>query len=80
MTNRHRILTVVLDEDTRIDSLDALRDAIGQLRGVAAVEVGPPVTGTDCIARETAKQELRRELWDALGPNWGRLVNPNRDR
>lgn len=70
MTNRVRALTVVLDRDFRDDDVDVLVQAIRTMRGVETVELGPVVEYQDHMAREVAKSELRKELFDLLHPNW----------
>lgn len=65
MTDRVRHLTVVLEDDFRVDDLDAIVNAIQQIRGVAAVE-RHVVDGRDHIARLTARVALQREIYDVL--------------
>lgn len=68
MTNRHQHLVVILDGDYRDDDLSHLMDAIQQLRGVARVECGSPVSPDDHYARERAKWELRAQIAALLSP------------
>lgn len=64
MSDRYHALTVFLEEPLRDDDAELLIKAIRMLRGVMSVE--PHITNVDAWARETAKQELRRQLWDVL--------------
>jgi hypothetical protein len=61
MTDRTRHLTVVLEEDMRVDDAEAVVNAIKMIRCVAEVEVGPPPAH---MARQEAKVELKREIFD----------------
>lgn len=70
MTDRVRTLTVILDRDYRDDDAEVLMQSIRLMRGVEDVALGPIVDGSDHIAREVAKTELRKELIDLLHPNW----------
>lgn len=63
MTDRTRYLTVILDQDMRVDDVEEVVKAIRQNRWVGDVKVGPP---PDHMAREEAKYELRRELYDFM--------------
>lgn len=65
MTDRVRHLTVVLEQDLRVDDLDAIANAIQHIRGVASVE-RHVVTGSDHAARMIARVQLQREIYDAL--------------
>lgn len=42
MTNRTRHLTVILEEDMRVDDVEGVRQALLQNRNVAEVIVGQP--------------------------------------
>ncbi len=68
MTDRIRTLTVYLTEDTRTDDAEATVGAIRMLRSVARVDLGAPVGPGDVLAREIAKDELRREMAEMLMP------------
>jgi len=65
VSDRIKALTVVLDDDYRDDSLDALVTAIRLFKGVADVKTHK-VTSDDVIARMKIKRELVDKLWDAL--------------
>jgi len=65
MTDRYYALTVSLERDVRSDDAKALIAAIGQLRGVLAVE--PLVSHPDIwTAQRRARVELERRLYEAL--------------
>lgn len=68
MTDRVRMMTVVLEDDMRDDDADMIADAIRQLRGVSAVQLGEPITCADTIARNIAKRQLVAELRGVLDP------------
>jgi len=65
MTDRYHTLTVVLEQDTRTDDVDALIAAIGQMRGVLKVSGVVSDTGTH-MAQVRAKHDLREKLRDLL--------------
>lgn len=71
MTESVRMLTVVLDKDYRVDDVEAIVDAIRMTRGVESVVLGEVVGMVDDTAREVAKMELRKELFEFLKPKWG---------
>lgn len=61
MTGRYNALTVVLERDVRDDDVEALQNAIRQLRGVLSVSGN--VSGlTDQMAEERARRELGDKL------------------
>ena len=62
MTDRIRVLTVVLDQDFRTDDVEDIMTVIAGVKHVAEVEKGPPVTGEDHMAR----QAVRVEVFDAI--------------
>lgn len=65
MTDMINAFTVTLERDLREDDAEALKQAIGQLRGV--VSVMPNVAHIeDHIAYDRARADLRRRLWAAL--------------
>lgn len=66
MTDRIQHLTVVLDDDVRIDDVEGLVRAISMLRGVERVSTGKPVDSTDHLARSRARQELRTKVLGLL--------------
>jgi hypothetical protein len=65
MTDRVRHLTVTLDEDTRVDDLEAIISAISFIRGVSSVE-RHVVQIEDHLAREAVRAEIRKKLHDAI--------------
>lgn len=73
MTDRIRVVTVVLDRDYRDDDVTSILNAIRMVKGVddLTVEV---VDGAQHMSRDIAKSELRRELIDQfsemLAPSW----------
>lgn len=65
MTDRIHSLTVVLENDIRIDDAEALINAIRQMRRVIAVE--PNVSDvSDMVAISRARNELTGKIWEAL--------------
>lgn len=66
MTDRVRTLTVHLNEDTRIDDVEFIVNAIQMVKGVSTVELGKPVDMTDWSARMAVGSEFQREILDAL--------------
>lgn len=65
MTDRIHSLTVVLENDIRIDDAESLISAIKQLRLVIAVE--PNVSDPSSVmATVRARDELSKKLWDVL--------------
>lgn len=66
MTDRVRVLTVLLDDDYRIDSIqEGVMQAIKMIKGVIHVE---PiiVSGEDYFNREAARWELKKKVYEAL--------------
>jgi len=72
MSNPVRVLTVVLDRDYKSEDLESVLGAIRMVKGVSGVETTD--MGADYMAREIAKDEVRREVRDKLGdillPRW----------
>lgn len=72
MTDRVRTLVVILEDDQRAGAgewTEDLRKAISMMNGVAKVEYGDVVTGSDHIHRETLRMEFERELMEFVR-NW----------
>lgn len=67
MTDRLNALTVVLEQDLRVDDAESLITAIRQLKGVASVEPRIVDAG-DYIAQTLAKFHLRKKLLEVLEP------------
>jgi hypothetical protein len=61
MTDRTRILTVLLDRDYRIDDVQAIKDAIGMVRGVIKVD-HDVLDGSGYMAIESAKHALKMQI------------------
>jgi hypothetical protein len=78
MTDRVRTLTVVLDREYRDDDVQVIVSAIGMLRGVQGVQLGPIENGTTGMAIELAKSELRLKVMDLLEPEWSRKARERR--
>lgn len=72
MTDRVRTLTVVLDQDMRDDDVQVIVRAIKMLRHVDDVKLGTVLTAEYHIARETARLDLVREVYTALGVGVGK--------
>lgn len=66
MTDRHRTLIVVLEQDTRSDDIEEYRKVFLSHRGVERVELGSVVTGTDHLERSTLAWKLARDLHEFL--------------
>lgn len=66
MTDRINALTVVLEEDVRVDDAEALISAIRHIRGVRSVRKHV-ASMEDHIALERARSDLARKLWEVLG-------------
>lgn len=62
MTSRHDRLTVVLDEQTRVDDLEPLIEAISRFEGVAGVEPA----GSDQMALVTLRNRLKIDTMHAV--------------
>lgn len=67
MTDRVHSLLVVLDHDIRTDEVEALANAIRQLRGVTSV-AGNIVDIQSKIAEERALARVREQIRDLLWP------------
>jgi hypothetical protein len=65
MTDRVRHLTITLDEDTRVDDLEAVVSAIRHVRGVAGVE-HHVVRMEDHLARQAVRAEVQQKLHEAV--------------
>jgi hypothetical protein len=65
MTDRVHSLTVVLEEDMRVDDCEDLMNAICMLKNV--VSVTTHVTDVDDhMAIHRVKHEFKKKLWDVL--------------
>lgn len=65
MTDRTRLLTVMLDDEYRVDDVEAIVHAIRMTKGVAKVEINV-ANASDWLAYSRARSELEKRLWDAL--------------
>jgi len=65
MTDRTKVLTVLLDQEYRDDDVEAIKNAIRMVRGVVKVDhiVHSP---QDWQAENSAKWELRKKLLEVL--------------
>lgn len=65
MTDRYVTFTVMLDKPTRDDDAEPILAAIRMIKGVAKVvpEVADPMVEW---AKDAARRELIRELWEVL--------------
>lgn len=70
MSEQHRILTVILDRDYSNEPLEAIEDALRMVKGVAGVERAGGADVDALMQREIAKDQIRRELGEALMPSW----------
>lgn len=66
MTDRIRYLTVVLDQDYRVDDAESIIDAMHMMKGVSGVLPGEAVSGNDHINRGLIYAQIRSDLIDAL--------------
>ena len=66
MTDRIRVLTVVLDRDYRDDDVQEIVNAIKMTKGVADVTT-TVVEGMDYVNRSIFADENQRLLWRAIG-------------
>ena len=65
MTDRVKAFTVVLDDDYRIDDVEALQNAIAMMKGV--LKVTPVITdGSDYVNRVRIHHELVAKIWEIL--------------
>ncbi len=68
MTDRVKGFTVTLEQDIRIDDVEAILNAVKMIRGVAHVE--PSIsTSEDHFARERVKMEMREKIWRIIDEN-----------
>jgi hypothetical protein len=66
MSDRTKCLTVVLDQDYRVDDdAQPIIEAIKMIKGVMSVEANVSDSGT-YLAYTTARYELEQRLWNAL--------------
>lgn len=66
MTDRVAFLSVALDQNYRTDDVEAIVNAISQIRGVLTVRHGPAVSGNDWAAEERIRRELILSLIEQL--------------
>lgn len=66
MTDRHRTLVVVLEQDTRSDDIEDLRKTLLSIRGIERVELGPAVGVGDHYVRVTLVRKLASDLREFL--------------
>lgn len=76
MTARVHYMTVILNEDTRIDDIKATAEAIQQFRNVERVVLGE-VTGETVVARLKVTSELREGVHRAVDSAFN-LLDPAR--
>jgi len=62
MTDRVQSLTVVLDDDYRVDDVEFIVNAIRMIKGVRTVENGPVVDHADWMARMRVGTDLQNEV------------------
>jgi hypothetical protein len=66
MTDRVRTLTVILEAEFRVDSLQPLAEAISMLVGVREVRLGEVTDANEYAYGMQLKDELRRKLYEVL--------------
>lgn len=73
MSDKYFALTVFLEGETDSEDVDPIITAINMVKGVRATE---PVVAEQFVrwAKETAKDELRNELFKVLSPEWYKPV------
>jgi hypothetical protein len=64
MTDRVVSLTVILDQEYRVDDVERLVEAIQMIRGVAHVEKGPVASVDTWFALTNVRQELLPKIID----------------
>lgn len=69
MTDRINAITVVLQDDIRIDDAEPILAAIKQIRGVLSV-ISNVADLDSHIAQTRARNELADKLWDVIYPEW----------
>jgi hypothetical protein len=67
MSDRANTITVVLEEETRVDDLEGLLNAIRQMRGVVTAEADVTEV-TEFYALHQARHEVRQQIVDILYP------------
>ena len=65
MTDRTRLLTVVLDHDYRTDDVQGIIDAIQMIKGVIAVDLNV-ADPEQHMAIKAAKRELQDKIYEVL--------------
>ena len=65
MTDRYNYLVVGLEKEIRSDDAVSLIEAIKMLKGVMNVKANVS-NADDWIAKETARNDLIKKLWDVL--------------
>lgn len=65
MTDQIKGFTVVLDKNYRDDDIEAVKNAIFQIKGVLQV-VSIGADHTDVFAEARVRRELSNKLWDVL--------------
>jgi len=66
VTDRHRILIVVLEEDTRSDDIEHYESVLRSIRGVARVERGDVVTSENHLDRSVVAYGFAKELQEFI--------------
>jgi hypothetical protein len=67
VTDRIHSITVVLEQDMRVDDAEALLTAIRMLRGVLSAE-GNVTQPSHYVAETRVRFELERKLWQVFHP------------
>jgi len=71
MTDRCYALTAVLEQDIRVDDIEATINAMSRIKGVISVK--PHISSFEsCMAEERAIRELGNKLWEVLYPKGGK--------
>lgn len=68
MSDRANTITVVLENQTRVDDLDNTLNAIRMIKGVISAEANVS-TIDDFWAVERARHRLTNKIWEVLYPN-----------
>ena len=68
MTDRVRVLTVILDREMRDDDVEIVVDAIKLMRYVANVELGPVVSPNEYAVRLEERRRIATAVTAALYP------------
>lgn len=67
MTDRIHSITIVLEEDTRVDDAESLLNAVKMMKGVVSAE-GNVADCVSYVAETRVRSEIGRKLFKVLHP------------